>query len=222
MNLLCYDLQYSHPWPTNTHQSIQFLRSCNRLGVARTQTDHNLKEVQQRQQVALDFVVPDFISPFPFMMNPGVEEANKAACKWAVHHCESVMSPEKFQALVYQAEVHDMAGGAYPDAPISQLEFAIEFITWVYILDDITHPQKCSLEQLVQMHIDIQAVIVSAFPQDNNLRDNLIKHVNNALGRFEFAEDFVEKVVAQATMKHLLGAGMQTLATYAYNIFASS
>jgi hypothetical protein len=75
------------------------------------------------------------------------------------------MSPEKFQALVYQAEVHDMAGGAYPDAPISQLEFAIEFITWVYILDDITHPQKCSLEQLVQMHIDIQAVIVSAFPQ---------------------------------------------------------
>ncbi len=181
-----------------------------------------MKEVQQRQQAALDFVVPDFISPFPFMMNPGVEEANKAACKWAVHHCESIMSPEKFQALVYEAGVHEMAGGAYPDAPISHLEFAIEFMTWVYILDDIAHPQKCSLKQLVQMHIDIQAVIVSAFPQDNNLRDNLTKHVNNELGRFEFADDFVEKVVAQATMKHRLGAGMQTLATYSYNIFASS
>ncbi len=72
------------------------------------------------------------------------------------------------------------------------------------------------------MQIDIQVVIMSAFPQDNSLQDNLVKCVNNELGHFEFAKDFVEKVVTQATTKHLLGAGMQILATYSYKIFASS
>jgi hypothetical protein len=42
------------------------------------QTDHNLKEVHQRQQAGLDFVVLDFISPFPFMLNPDFEEATEA------------------------------------------------------------------------------------------------------------------------------------------------
>jgi hypothetical protein len=178
--------------------------------------------VQQRQQAALDFVVPDFISPFPFMMNPGLEEANKTALKWAIHHFESIMSPENFQASFYRARLHYAAGGAYPHAPIPHLEFAIEFLTWLYVLDDESLIQRCSLEELVQMQIDIQVVIMSAFPQDNSLQDNLVKCVNNELGHIEFAKDFVEKVVTQATMKHLLGAGMQTLATYSYKIFASS
>jgi hypothetical protein len=178
--------------------------------------------VQQRQQAALDFVVPDFISPFPFMMNPRLEEANKTAFKWAIHYFESIMSPENFQALFYREGLHYLAGGVYPDAPISHLEFAIKLLTWVYVLDDESLIQRCSLEELVQMQIDIQVVIMSAFPQDKSLQDNLVKCVNNELGHFEYAKDFVEKVVTQATTKHLLGAGMQTLATYSYNIFASS
>ncbi len=178
--------------------------------------------MQQRQQAALDFVVPDFISPFPFMMNPGLEEANKTALKWAIHHFESIMSPENFQASFYRARLHYAAGGAYPHAPIPHLEFAIEFLTWLSVLDDESLIQRCSLEELVQMQIDIQVLIMSAFPQDNSLQDNLVKCVNNELGHIDFAKDFVEKVVTQATMKHLLGAGMQTLATYSYKIFASS
>jgi hypothetical protein len=139
----------------------------NRRGVARTQMIDNLKEVQQRQQDALDFVVPDFIPPFPFTMNPGFKEANKTAVKWAIHHFESIMSPENFQALFYRAGIHYVAGGVYPNAPISHLEFAIEFLTWFYVLDDESLIQRYSLEKLVQMHIDIQVVIMSAFPQDN-------------------------------------------------------
>jgi hypothetical protein len=178
----------------------------NRRGVARTQMIHNLKEVQQRQQDALDFVVPDFIPPFPFTMNPGFKEANKTAVKWAIHHFESIMSPENFQALFYRAGIHYVAGGVYPNAPISHLEFAIEFLTWLYVLDDESLIQRYSLEKLVQMHIDIQVVIMSAFPQDNSLQDNLVKCVNNELGHSEVAKDFVEKIVTQATTKHLLGA----------------
>ncbi|CAK9261239.1 unnamed protein product [Sphagnum jensenii] len=50
--------------------------SNSRLGIGHTQTDHNMKEVQQRQQAALDFVVPDFHPPFPFKMNPGYSRAS--------------------------------------------------------------------------------------------------------------------------------------------------
>ncbi|KAH8949274.1 hypothetical protein BDL97_10G024200 [Sphagnum fallax] len=198
-NLHAHNLQAIH----DTHMVNNI---SSRRGVACTQTNDSLKEVQQRQQAALDFVVPDFISPFPFMMNPGLEEANKTALKWAIHHFESIMSPENFQASFYRARLHYAAGGAYPHAPIPHLEFAIEFLTWLSVLDDESLIQRCSLEELVQMQIDIQVLIMSAFPQDNSLQDNLVKCVNNELGHIDFAKDFVEKVVTQATMKHLLGA----------------
>jgi hypothetical protein len=45
------------------------------VGVGEMQIDHNL-EVQQRQQAALDFVVPKYTPPFPYKLNPKVEEAN--------------------------------------------------------------------------------------------------------------------------------------------------
>jgi hypothetical protein len=61
-----------------------------------------MKEVQQQQEAALDFVVPDFIPLVPYRMNPGLEEANKKALKWAVHHFESFMSLENFK--IYSIE----------------------------------------------------------------------------------------------------------------------
>ncbi len=179
------------------------------MGIGHAQTDHNMKEVQQRQQAALDFVVPDFIPPFPFKMNPSFEEANKEAVKWAVNKYESFMSPENFQVLFYQEIPHYLAGGVYPEAPISRLVFAMEFFAWLYVFDDQNLVgQKCSLEELVQMQLDIQVVIMAAYPQDKSLQDKLVKCVSSELGRFEFAKDFVEKVVTQNTTKHRLGSGM--------------
>jgi len=179
------------------------------LGIRHAQTDQNTKEVQQRQHAALDFVVPDFIPLVPFKMNPNFEEASKEALKWAVNKYESFMSPENFQILFCQENPHYLAGGAYPDAPISRLVFAMEFFAWLYVFDDQSLVgQKCSLEELIQMQLDIQVVIMAAYPQDKSLQDNLAKCVSNELGRFEFANDFVEKVIAQTTTKHLLGSGM--------------
>jgi hypothetical protein len=174
-----------------------------------TQADHNMKELveRQRQQALLDFVVPDFNPPFPLSLNPGLEEANKAALEWASHYFESLMSPENFQALFYKADPHRLAGLCYPDAPISRLEFAIEFVTWLYVLDDESiQYQKRSWEESIQMQVEIQAVIMSAFPQDQILRENLVECVNSEVGRFESLKDFVDNVVAQATIRHQLGA----------------
>jgi hypothetical protein len=184
------------------------------LGIGDAQTDHNVKEVQHRQRAALDFVVPDFSPLFPFKINPNFEEANKEALKWAVNKYKSFMNPENFQILFYQENPHYLAGGVYPDAPISRLVFAMEFFSWLYVFDDQSLVgEKCSLEELIQMQLDIQVVLMAACPQDKSLQDNLVKCVSSELGRFEFAKDFVEKVVAQSTTKHLLGSGMWTLVT---------
>jgi hypothetical protein len=111
--------------------------------------------------------------------------------------------------LFYQENPHYVAGGVYPDAPISRLVFAMEFFAWLYVFDDQSlASQKCCLEELIQMQLDIQVVIMAAYPQDKSLHDNLVKCVSNELARFEFPKDFVEKVVAQTTTKHLLGSGM--------------
>jgi hypothetical protein len=126
--------------------------------------------------------------------------------KWAVHHFESILSPENFQKLIYGAKFHHLAGAIYPDAPISRLEFAIEFLTWLYVLDDESLLQRSSVQELVQFQLEIQFVIMSGFPQDKSLQDNLKKCVSIKLGN-EFAEDFVGNVLAQATGKDLLGTG---------------
>jgi hypothetical protein len=161
----------------------------------------------QQQQAALDFVVPDFTPLVPYRMNPGLEEANKKALKWAVHNFESFMSAENFQNLFYRVNPHYLAGGVYPDAPISRLDFAIEFLAWLYVLDDQNLlSQKCSLEELVQTQLDIQVVIMAAYPQEKSLQDNLVKCVSNELGHFEFTKDFIEKIVTQATTEHPLGS----------------
>jgi tRNA isopentenyl-2-thiomethyl-A-37 hydroxylase MiaE len=97
-------------------------------------------------------------------------------------------------------------------------------LAWLYVLDDQNLlSQKCSLEELVQTQLDIQVVIMAAYPQEKSLQDNLVKCVSNELGHFEFTKDFIEKIVTQATRKHLLGSGMWALATYkSYNTFANS
>ncbi|KAH8973149.1 hypothetical protein BDL97_01G029900 [Sphagnum fallax] len=56
-NIHAHGLQTIHDTPMADSTSH------SRLGIGHTQIDHNMKEVQERQQIALDFVVPDFIPP---------------------------------------------------------------------------------------------------------------------------------------------------------------
>ncbi len=93
----------------------------------------------------------------------------KQASKWAIQHFESFMSPKNFQSLFYRQKFQDEVGATYPNAQISYLEFAIEFLGWILVLHDESLLQRCTLEELVQMQVDIQVVIMLAFPQDNNL-----------------------------------------------------
>ncbi|KAH8934821.1 hypothetical protein BDL97_18G104500 [Sphagnum fallax] len=165
------------------------------------QIDHNL-EVQQRQQAALDFVVPKYTPPFPYKLNPKVEEANKAALIWFAHHFGSSMSHDNFQNICLE-NPHYLAGAIYPEAPISRLEFAIEFVIWLFVVDDESLLQRSTLDELVQFQQEIQGVIMSTFPQDKSLQDNLQKCLNDERAQV-LNKDFFENVLAQVTTKPLL------------------
>jgi hypothetical protein len=48
---------------------------------------------------------------------------------------------------------------------------------------------------------------MSTFPEDKTLQDNLQKYLNDERA-FEYNKEFLEKVLAQVTMRPLLGPGM--------------
>jgi hypothetical protein len=171
------------------------------------QTTDNM-EMQQRQQDALDYVVPKYTPPFICKMNPNVEEVNKLAIVWFAHHFQSSMSPKNFEDICL-VNCHYLAGASYPKASIFHLEFVIEFMIWLFTMDDESLPQRSTLEELVRFQQETQAVIMSTFPENKSLQDNLQKYLNDERA-FEYNKDFLEKVLAQVTMKPLLETGMQT------------
>ncbi len=98
---------------------------------------------------------------------------------------------------------------------MSRLEFAIEFVIWLFVVDDESLLQRSTLEELVQFQQEIQGVIMSTFPQDKSLQDNLQKSLNDERAH-AYTKDFFENVLAQATTKPLLETGMQTLLEHGY------
>jgi len=197
----------------NIEQSIiQCLLSCSLQEVGPTPTSDEI-EVQQRQHVALDFIVPDFIHPFPHKFNLGLEQAKEPALKWATHYLKSSTSPKDFKVICN--DLPFLTGLSYADAPVSRLDLAIEFVMWMYAGDDEVYLHRHSLENVVRWHLEIQVIIMSTFPHDKNLQDNLEKSVMGyALGD-EYTKGFFEKVVALAVKKHVLETGMHELDKFA-------
>jgi hypothetical protein len=63
-----------------------------------------------------------------------VKEANKAALIWFARHFGSNMTHENFQNICLE-NPHYLLGAIYPEASISCLEFAIEFVIWLGVVD---------------------------------------------------------------------------------------
>jgi hypothetical protein len=161
----------------------------------------------------LDFIVPDFIHPFPHKFNPGLEQAKKPALKWATHYLKSSMSPKDFQVICN--DLPFLTRLSYVDAPVSRLDLAIEFVMWMYAGDDEVYLRRHSLENVVRWHLEIQVIIMSTFPHDKNLQDNLEKCVMGYVLGDEYTKGFFEKVVALVVKKHVLETGVHELAKFA-------
>jgi hypothetical protein len=69
---------------------------------------------------------------------------------------------------------HYLLGAIYPEASISCLEFAIEFVIWLGVVDEKSPIQKSMLEELVQFQQEIQGIIMSIFLQDKSLQASFL------------------------------------------------
>ncbi len=86
---------------------------------------------------------------------------------------------------------------------------------WMYASDDEVYLRRHSLENVVRWHLEIQVIIMSTFPHDKNLQDNMEKCVMGYVLDDEYTKGFFEKVVTLAVKKHVLETSMHELAKFA-------
>jgi hypothetical protein len=122
------------------------------------------------------------------------------------------MSPKNFQVICN--DLLFLNGLSYVDALVSRFDLAIEFVMWMYAGNDEVYLCRYSLENVVRWHLNIQVIIMSTFPQDKNLQDNLEKCVMSYVLGDEYTKGFFEKVVALVVKKHVLEPCMHELAKF--------
>jgi len=167
---------------------------------AESSIESNDTKFQQRHQVQ-DFVIPRFVHPFCHTRNPLEEEANRAAQQWYHHYFVNTMIPEKFHKIE-SMDLQTMPACVHPTAKLSRLEWAIEFYLFLFIIDDVVQHKihTSSLEDLEEFFLELMVVIISSFPKDHILKENLTKYFNDEIDH-KSTKDFAKKVLARV-MQH--------------------
>jgi hypothetical protein len=87
-------------------------------------------------------------------------------------------------------------------AKLSHLEWAFEFYMFLFSIDDVVghKTRSSSLEDLEEFFLELMVVIISCFPKDHLLKENLTKYFDDEID-LKLTKDFAEKVLARA-MQH--------------------
>ncbi len=90
----------------------------------------------------------------------------------------------------------------HPTSKLSRLEWAIEFYMFLFIIDDMVEHKidTSSLEDLEEFFLELMVVIISSFPKDHILKENLTKYFNDEIDH-KLTKDFANKVLARV-MQH--------------------
>jgi hypothetical protein len=168
---------------------------------AESSIESNDTKFQQQHQVQ-DFVIPRFVHPFCHTRNPLEEEANRAAQQWYHHYFANTMIPETFYKIQNASFLQTIPVCVHPTAKLSRLEWAIEFYLFLFIIDDVVQHKihTSSLEDLEEFFLELMVVIISSFPKDHILKENLTKYFNDEIDQ-KSTKDFAKKVLAQV-MQH--------------------
>ncbi len=167
---------------------------------AESSIESNDTKFQQQHQVQ-DFVIPRFVHPFCHTRNPLEEEANRAAQQWYHHYFVDTMNPEFFYKIK-NMDLQTIPAGVHPTAKLSRLEWAFEFYLFMFIIDDLVEQKTraSSLEDLEEFFLELMVVIISSFPEDHILKENLTKYFNDEIDH-KSTKDFAKKVFARV-MQH--------------------
>jgi len=163
-------------------------------------TRSNDTKFQQHQ--VQNFVIPRFIPPFCHKRNPLEEEAIQAAQQWYCHYfADSTMTLETFYKMK-NMNFQTIPVSVHSTAKLSHLEWAFEFYMFLFSIDDVVghKTRSSSLEDLEEFFLELMVVIISSFPEDHLLEENLTKYFDDEIDH-KLTKDFAEKVLARA-MQH--------------------
>jgi len=129
------------------------------------------------------------------------EEANQATQQWYHHYFVNTMILEKFHKTE-SMDLQTIPACVHPTAKLSRLEWAFEFYMFMFIIDDLVEHKThaSSLEDLEEFFLELMVVIISSFPEDHILKENLTKYFNDEIDH-KSTKDFAKKVLARV-MQH--------------------
>jgi hypothetical protein len=135
-------------------------------------------------------------------------EADQAAQQWFHHYFGSTTIDETFDNIKKDT-TQIIPVSVHSTAELSRLEWAFEFYRFLYAIDDVVDckARTSTLEDLEDFFVELMVVIISSFPEDQILKENLGKYFTDEIDR-KSTKDFPEKVLAQVLqhsgMLHLI------------------
>lgn len=155
-------------------------------------------KLQQDNQVQ-NFVIPKFEPPFYPKRNPLETEADRAAQQWFYHYFGNTTILETFDNIKKDT-TQTIPVAVHPTAELSRLEWAFEFYQFLFAIDDVVNckTRTSTVEDLEDFYAELMVVIISSFPEDQILKENLGAYFNDEIDR-ESIKDFPEKVLAKVS-----------------------
>ncbi|CAM6029117.1 unnamed protein product [Sphagnum balticum] len=153
-------------------------------------------KLHQHNQVQ-DFVIPKFVPPFYNKRNPLEIEANRATQQWFHHYFGNTTILETFDNLKKDT-TQTIPVAVHSTAELRRLEWAFEYYKFLFAIDDVVNckTRTSTLEDLEDFFVELMVVIISSFPEDQILKENLGKYFDDEIDG-KSTKDFPEKVLAQ-------------------------
>jgi hypothetical protein len=126
----------------------------------------------------------------------------QAAQQWYCHYfADCTMNLETFYKIK-NVNFQTIPVSVHSTAKLSHLEWAFEFYMFLFSIDDVVghKTRSSSLEDLEEFFLELMVVIISSFPKDHLLKENLTKYFDDEIDH-KLTKDFAEKVLARA-MQH--------------------
>jgi hypothetical protein len=171
------------------------------MAVAVLANQRPTKVVEDLQQQARDFHIPEFSPPWTHQIHTAVAEANKAAEEWAVYHFDTLVGAKRFSKIMEANITDGLAAGVFGTGPAWGLELAMEYFLFLFVLDDeVLHRASLGLpsSSVAQIFLELLLVMMSSFPREKVLEEAL-ERMLAVDEKWELAKrPRIEKFLAQA------------------------
>lgn len=131
--------------------------------------------------------------PFPLCINPHLEAAQQASLDW-LQRFGLITSPKQ-HARVSKAHLSTLVAGFYPNAELSELELASDYVCWAFALDDIGDETNVGERpaRLMELFEGFEQVLQGRAPSaSGNPLDRGLYDVVQRVSNFTTAEQLAE------------------------------